>query len=219
MNPGLLYPQSSIAKKAVMALTGLALFGFLITHFLGNLLLFAGPAMYNNYAHKLVSNPLIYGAEAFLLAVFLFHVFLAIKVTIENRKARPRDYLMTNALGKKTIASSTMLISGMIIFFFLIVHIKSFKFGADVAPASPEGVRDLYALVVFRFQNPGYSILYILCMAVLGFHLSHALQSAGRTFGLSHPKYVMALYCLSRTLGIAFAIGYSIFPIYFGFIK
>ncbi len=219
MKLSVLYPQSSIAKKAVMALTGLALFGFLITHLLGNFLLFAGPHVYNLYSHKLISNPLIYGAEAFLLAIFLFHVALAIKVTLENRNARPQGYVVTNALGKKTLASSTMMISGIIIFAFLIIHIKSFKFGVDVVPPSAEGVRDLYALVITRFQNPAYAILYILCMLVLGFHLSHALQSAARTFGLSHPKYIAVADCFSRGLGIAFAIGYSIFPIYFGFIK
>ena len=202
-----------------MAVTGLLLVGFLVTHFAGNLLLFVGEESFNMYAHKLTSNPLIYFAEVFLALVFLFHVFLALKITLGNRGARPIGYDVTTSLGKKSLASSTMMWSGSFIFIFLVLHLVSFKFGADVVPPTAEGVRNLYALVVARFENKFYSIFYIFCMIVLGFHLSHAIQSSLRTLGLSHPKYLKYSTIFSCILGIAFAIGYCIFPIYFGFIR
>ena len=131
--------------------------------------MFAGAETYNTYSHKLVSNPLIYFAEAFLVAIFLYHVLIALKVTLENRGARPMKYAMKASLGKKTFASSTMMWSGSVIFIFLILHLISFKFGEDVSPPSGDGVRDLYALVIARFQNPFYSSFYIICMIILGF--------------------------------------------------
>ena len=193
--------------------------GFLVTHLAGNMLLFVGADTYNLYSHKLLSNPLIYIAEAILIVVFLYHVSLAIKITLENRGARPIKYQVKASLGKKSISSSTMMWSGFVIAVFLILHLLSFKFGKDVSPPSPEGVRDLYSIVVSRFANPLYSSFYVVCMIILGFHLSHALQSSLRTLGLSHPNYLGYVKVISYMTALAFTIGYSIFPIYFGFIK
>ncbi len=212
-------PSSSIIKKVVMAATGVLLIGFLISHLAANCLMFAGPDMYNEYSHKLVSNPLIYVAEAGLLLLFGYHIVLGIIVTLKNRSARPKSYAVSNSLGERSLASSTMIISGGLILVFLVVHLWTFKFGTDVAPPSEDGVRNLYALVVTRFQSPIYSIFYILCMAVLGLHLSHAIQSSCRTFGISHPLYLGHIRRISYVLAVGFAVGFSIFPIYFGFIK
>ena len=219
MNISQLVPTSSISKKIIMALTGFVMIGFLVTHLAGNMLLFVGAEAYNLYAHKLISNPLIYLAEGFLLAVFLYHVIMAIKLTLKNRQARPTAYAMKVSLGKRTFASSTMMWSGTIILIFLILHLLSFKFGEDVAPPSSEGVRDLYSLVVAKFHNPFFSVFYLICIVILGCHLSHALQSLVRTLGLSHPTYLGYVKVISYIVAIFFTVGYSIFPIYFGFIK
>ena len=212
-------PNSSISKKIMMAITGLLMIGFLVTHWAGNMLMFVSAETYNMYSHKLVSNPLIYIAEAGLVGIFLFHVFIALKVTFENRAARPTKYAMKASLGKRSFASSTMMWSGSVIFIFLILHLLSFKFGKDVSPPSLDGVRDIHALVVARFQNPLYSGFYIICMIILGFHLSHAMQSTLRTLGLSHPTYLGWIKIISYSAAIAFTLGFSLFPIYFGFIK
>lgn len=211
--------NSSIGKKIIMAITGALLFGFLISHLAGNLLMFCGAEAYNNYSHALISNPLIYVAEFFLVAVFLGHIVNGIVLTIQNKKARPVGYAMSKSLGEKSIASQTMIWSGLIVFYFLVIHLVTFKFGTDVSPASSDGVRDLYSLVVARFSEKDYSIFYIMCMVMLGFHLSHAIQSLFRTLGLSHPRYLAVIKILSIITGIGIAAGYSIFPIYFGFIK
>ncbi len=211
--------DSSIGKKVIMAITGALLFGFLLSHLAGNFLMFCGAEAYNNYSHALVSNPLIYVAEFFLAAVFLGHIINGIILTVRNKKARPVEYAMTQSLGEKSIASQTMIWSGLIVFYFLVIHLVTFKFGTDVSPASADGVRDIYSLVVARFSEKIYSIFYIMCMIMLGFHLSHAIQSLFRTLGLSQPKYLAIIKVLSILTGIGIAAGYCIFPIYFGFIK
>ena len=88
------YINSSIVKKQTMGVAGLLLCGFIVMHFLGNLLVFVSPKAFNIYAHTLTSNPLIYLAEAGLLANFLVHVGVGVKLTIENNNARPQKYYM-----------------------------------------------------------------------------------------------------------------------------
>src|SRR4030095_16421648 len=84
--------SSSVGTKLLLALTGLALVGFLIFHLAGNLLLFFGPAAYNEHAHALIANPLVVPAELGLLAIFLLHAFKAVSNFVRNRGARPKRY-------------------------------------------------------------------------------------------------------------------------------
>ena len=243
---------SSIGKKILMAATGLLLVGFLTTHLAGNFLLFdviGGKDAFNNYAHALASNPLIYVAEAGLLGIFIVHIVSAIQVSSASRKARPQGYAVSENLGKSTLSSRTMLKSGSLILAFLVFHLVTFKFGTEystadagkttiehvqttdataavkkveetvaVKTAPKHEVRDLYRTVIENFKKPWYSILYIISMIVLGFHLAHGFQSAFKTLGLNHPKYTPCITKASYVLGYGFALGYSVFPIYFGFI-
>ena len=142
--------SSSIVKKQIMGLTGLLLCGFLISHLIGNCLIYLGPEAFNTYAHTLITNPLIYVAEAALLAIFLTHIGLAIKLTIENKQARPQGYYLKVPTGRgSTIASSTMPINGMLTLVFLVFHIWLFKFGRHYS-VTYQGVemRDLYHLLL-----------------------------------------------------------------------
>ena len=97
---------SSVMKKQAMGVSGLMLCGFLVTHLAGNCLIYVGPEAFNTYAHKLVTNPAIYLAEAVLALIFLTHIGLAAKLTIENKIARPTNYYMRQATGRgSTLAS------------------------------------------------------------------------------------------------------------------
>ena len=99
MPRGSTFISSSIGTKILIALTGLALFGFLIAHLAGNLLVFVSPAAFNDYAHKLVSNPLIYLAEAGLAALFVLHVLKAVH-QLDLESARPSGGLRAQAMGR-----------------------------------------------------------------------------------------------------------------------
>ena len=121
MNSTPTYFAASIGKKQLMALTGFGLIGFTVTHLLGNFLILAGPDAFNLYAHTLVSNPLIYVAEAGLLGMFLGHIGLAVVLKLQNMSARPQAYHVKVKTGRgETFASSTMPYTGLIILIFLI---------------------------------------------------------------------------------------------------
>ena len=239
--------NTTIGMKILMAFTGLSLVGFLTSHLAGNFLLFdaiGGKESFNDYAHWLVTHPLIIPMELGLLAIFLIHLFSAVKVSLLSKAARPDRYAVRNNLGESSFASRTMIHTGGIILVFIILHLITFKWGdyypvetgaapvvehakdADGKVIKSAGSlkvkaekRDLHKTVVKCFSSKGYSLVYILCMIALGIHLCHGIRSAFQTLGLNHPKYNCCVKKLSCILAIVFAVGYSIFPIYFGFIN
>ncbi len=153
------YFNTSIGTKVLIGATGLLLFGYLILHLLGNLLVFLGPETFNSYSHLLIKNPLIVPVEIGLGAIFLVHIYKAVTNFIANRRARPVRYHRTAWTGRpsrKSLASSTMIFSGIIILVFVLIHLVQFKYGPEyvVAQGSSEaGVRDLYRLELEVFGN------------------------------------------------------------------
>jgi succinate dehydrogenase / fumarate reductase cytochrome b subunit len=198
--------SSLIGRKMFMALTGLILYGFLIGHLAGNVLLFNrdGGQAFNAYSGFLNHHPLLVPTELFLLAVFILHIYSSISVTLANRRARPIGYrVRSRAVGGRTWASSTMPYSGILVLIFVVIHVKTFKYG-DL------GTGTLYDLVSATFHKPGYLIWYVLAMAVLGFHLCHAFQSALQTLGFS----AQGLKRIGFFLSLALALGFGLIPIY-----
>jgi succinate dehydrogenase / fumarate reductase, cytochrome b subunit len=223
MNKCACFFTSTLGKKVTMAVTGLLLIGFLVVHLIGNLTLFpafGGQEKFNAYAHLLSSTPLIYGAEALLLAIFLIHIVAAIQVSLKNKAARPVAYEVRNTFGKSNAYSRGMLHTGLTVLLFLVLHLVTFKFGKEYQTVV-DGVeiRDLYKTVTELFAIPSYSAFYIIAMIVMGLHLMHAFKSACQTLGLFHAKWNGLFARISVGLAIFFALGYSSFPIYFGFIK
>lgn len=180
--------KSSIGRKALMAVTGLLLIGFLIAHVAANMLLLVDPEAFNAYSHALVSNPLIYIAELALLGLFVAHLGAGILTERRNRGARPIAYGMRQNAGhnsRKTLASSTMIFSGVLALLFVPLHIWGFKFGAYYESATHPGTRDLARLVVEEFQNPFLVGWYVLAMVVIGFHAFHGIGSAFESLGVT----------------------------------
>jgi succinate dehydrogenase / fumarate reductase cytochrome b subunit len=208
--------NSSIMKKQLMALTGLLLIGFCLSHLLGNVLIVVSADAFNIYAHTLTSNPLIYVAEAGLAALFLAHLAIAIRLTVENKKARGSAYEMkTNSGQGSTFASSTMIYTGAIILVFLVLHILQFKFG-PVYMTQIDGVemRDLHKTVMEYFQGHLNTLWYVVAMICLGIHLSHGFSSAFQSLGLNHKKYNCALKCGGKLLAGFLAAGFSFLAIW-----
>ncbi len=142
---------SSIGKKFIVAITGLGLSGFTLTHMAGNLLLLVGPEAYNRYAHALITNPFIYVAEAGLVLMFLVHLAVALKLQLENRASRPisPSRLPSNCEKRARFASRYMALTGLLIMVFVVLHLKDFKYGAHYE-VTYNGVvmRDLHRLVL-----------------------------------------------------------------------
>jgi succinate dehydrogenase / fumarate reductase, cytochrome b subunit len=177
---------SSIGKKVVMALSGVALFGFVIAHMLGNLQVYLGPEALNSYAEGLRHlGALLWVARLGLLVAVVLHIWSAYSLTQMNRAARPLGY-REKEHRESTFSSRTMRWSGVFLFLFIVYHLMHFTFG-NVHPDFIPG--DVYHNFVVGFRQTAVSIVYILAMLALGLHLYHGVWSFLQTLGLSHPRY------------------------------
>jgi succinate dehydrogenase / fumarate reductase cytochrome b subunit len=208
---------STIGKKYLMAVTGLVWAGFVLTHMLGNMLILVSANLYNAYGHAIVSNrPLLLVAETVLVLAFVVHVTMAILLTVENRQARPRGYTMSpNGAKGASLASRTMAIQGSLILVFIILHIATFKYGTYYE-TTVDGVvmRDLHRLIIEVFQQPGYVVWYVICLILLGFHLSHGVGSIFQSLGLRGDNIAHRIRKISLAYGIIVAAGFLSQPVY-----
>lgn len=216
----------SIGKKLIMGLTGLFLITFLIMHLLGNLLLFSGPEAFSEYAHFMGTNPLIRIMEIVLFAGFLFHIVDGLWLAKQNAAARPVKYARSAGSKNSTWFSRNMHWTGSIMLIFLILHLISFfflgRFGidldvtgnqADYQSFDPE--YQLYWKVIGHFQIWWYSVIYILAMIFMGFHLAHGFQSAFQTMGWAHPKLTPVVKATGMLYAVVIPAAYAAMPLYF----
>ncbi|MFQ5674679.1 MAG: succinate dehydrogenase cytochrome b subunit [bacterium] len=217
------FVRSSVGKKVVMALTGLAMVIFLIEHLSGNLLLFSrNPDPYNEYSHFLISfGWLLIVAEIILIAILLAHVFSAISITVGKHKARPIGYGKTGNAGgasKKTLASRTMIWTGLVTFAFLAIHLKTFKFGPQYSTrVGGVDIRDLHTLVWEVFRDPVYVVWYVGALFFLGFHLRHGFWSAFQSLGVNHPRYTPLIYSIGILVAVVISVGFLGIPLWIYF--
>lgn len=219
---------SSIGKKLINAISGLILFGFIIAHLIGNLTLLTGNAdAFNAYGHFLIhkTGALLYIFEYGLILFFLLHVITATMVWWDKQMARPTAYKKSAGAGptsKKTLSSTTMIYTGVLIFVFAILHLITFKFGPGTAEGYTtvvDGVemRDLYRLSIEVFLPPGYVIWYIVANALLGLHLRHGFWSAFQSLGLNHPTGTKILYYLGILVALIIGFGFIFIPAFIYF--
>jgi len=214
---------SSIGRKVSMSLTGLFLVSFLLVHLSGNFLLFKGDegAAFNIYSNFMSTAPIIRVLEIGLLAGFLIHIVTSLVLTRKNSAARPIGYAVSNHNKKVSWFSKNMGISGSIVLVFLIIHLLNFYFPyhyEQMKYVSIEGeeYKDMFFLVATVFkQEWWYSVLYLLALVLLGFHLQHGFASAFQTLGLEHKKYTPIISGLGNILSIIIPLGFSTMPLYF----
>src|SRR5262245_28572561 len=213
----LLAYRSSLGKKYVMAVSGLLLFLFVIVHMLGNLQVYLGPEQMNNYAALLKSKPaLLWSFRIGLFVLAVLHISSALQLAAENRAARPERY----AVGKPiaTFASRTILVSGLILFAFIIYHLLQFTLGVT----NPEylqmrelttGHHDVYRMTILGFSNPWVTAFYILSMGLLCLHLSHGVSSSFQSLGLRNKANVRGIQRFAQIAALVIFIGNCSIPI------
>lgn len=211
--------DSSVGAKITVALTGLGLVGYLIIHMIGNLKVFSGPDSINAYAYFLKHDlgAIIWILRGGLLAIFVLHLALAIRLTARSRAARPVAYEYPRSV-QATASSRTMIWSGVVIGLFTLFHLAHYTFawvhGVETVDANgrlewknyldlkdSKGRHDVHRMVVAGFRTPWLCVLYIVAQVVLYVHLLHGIQSAFQTLGLKNRRFRQAI----RLLGFAVA--------------
>jgi succinate dehydrogenase / fumarate reductase, cytochrome b subunit len=214
--------RSSLGKKYIMAITGCVLFGFVVGHLLGNLQIFLGPETLNRYGHFLQSTPeLIWPARIGLLCLVSLHIAAAIKLSLENRAARPVLYDHYEVVAA-SYASRTMMMSGLIVFVFIIYHLLHFTVqvpginftGHDFRLLHDAKERhDVYEMMVLGYRQPLVSLFYALGIGLLCLHLSHGVSSMFQSIGWKNKKYGSFLDKCAITAAILIFAGYISIPV------
>lgn len=198
------YFSSSIGRKQLVAVTGLLLCGFLVSHLSGNLLLMVSSDAFNIYAHKLAElGPLLYVIEGVLAFIFALHLGLAFKLSLENMQSRGKYQTKKRTGRGTTFASQTMPFTGVILLVFLVLHLLNLKFGTNYE-TTINGVvmRDLTRTTIEYFRSPVATAWYVFAMLVAALHTSHGFASAFQSLGLNHGKYFKNV----KRLGLIYAI-------------
>ena len=202
---------SSIGKKLLMALTGLAFCGFLAGHLAGNLTIYGDKDAFNSYAEHLHAlGPVLTLVELGLLVFAVVHVCTGLTLFYQNFRARTDRYAVNKRAGGRTIGSMTMPYTGILLLGFVILHLINFHF-VDKTNTS------IYQIVAQAFESPLYVVLYVLAMIVAALHVSHCLWSAFQTIGANHLKYMPFIMALSIIFSLAVGFGFGIIPIYLSF--
>ncbi|MBI2793608.1 MAG: succinate dehydrogenase cytochrome b subunit [Ignavibacteria bacterium] len=219
--------RSTVFQKWVMAITGVMLGGFLLAHLAGNLLIFVGADDMNAYAvelRELLHGSAIWVMRAVLVISLVLHVRAGIVLAQRNRTASGGRYAVTS-YQRSTLASRSMLLTGLLILSYVLYHLAHFTFGAIHTEyyhyIDSMGRHDVYRMVVESFRQPVITILYVVAVIVTGFHLQHAIASAFQTLGINHPRYSPSIKMGGTLLSILIVIGFISVPmaIIFGLVQ
>ena len=217
--------SDSIGRKVVMAITGLLMVLFVVGHLLGNLSIFAGPNGINAYAEKLHGLPqVVWATRVVMLTAVALHIVLSIRLTLENRAAKPTAYAVDRRL-RVTFAGKNMIWTGLLLGGFIAFHLLHFTVrsvpGLDIVQGlDGPGRFDVFSMVVAAFGQVATVVVYVVAMAALFLHLSHGIQSTFQSLGLNNAKTMPGFLKFGSVLSVIFLLGYGSIPvaIFFGLI-
>lgn len=203
--------NATIGKKIVVAVTGIGLFGFVVMHLLGNLNFFRSVEAMNAYARFLrVEPPLLWAARLGLLVMAALHIWATVSLTALNKfEARPVGYVKKKNIGS-TLASRTMIWSGLTVLAFVIYHLMQFTWGMGGTPF--EELHPSENLVA-GFSIWPISLFYVIAVGMLMTHLYHGVWSMFQTLGFNHPRYTPMLRQFARIVSILLFLGFSSIPV------
>jgi succinate dehydrogenase / fumarate reductase cytochrome b subunit len=205
---------SSVGTKVVIGLTGVLLIAYLLVHISANLTFLGGPAFFNGSADMLERLPILPLIELALLLLFLLHIYKTVAMYLGNRQARPVRYVRKERAGhtsRKSLASSTMIVTGVWLLVFLIVHVKAFRYGPHY---DYHGMRDFYRLETEALTNPLIVVFYVLSMLIVASHLWHGASSALQSLGVDHPTWTPRILAVGKVVAVAIAGGFIVVTVY-----
>jgi succinate dehydrogenase / fumarate reductase cytochrome b subunit len=207
-----------------MALAGAFLMVFLVVHLGINFFILPITAnhkeVFREASYFMTSNPLIKIMEIFLFGGFIIHILVGTVLQIQNWMARPVRY-KKEGWSHTSFFSKFMIHTGIVVFVFLVIHLMNFYFvksGITSAPGGSARVtdsHDFYSMAFNLFTNKTYSIIYIVLIILLGFHLNHAFESAFQSLGLDHSKYTPFIKAVGDLYSIVIPLGFCLIPLYF----
>jgi succinate dehydrogenase / fumarate reductase cytochrome b subunit len=211
----------SLVKKFLMATSGLVLVGFVLGHMLGNLQVFEGsPGPINRYSHFLHSlGELLWAVRIFLFACVVVHIWMAVLLTLENRRARGPGPAV-KATVQASYASRTMIWSGFIVLAFILFHLADFTlqishpiFKSLEYADNGRRMHDVFAMVLVGFSYPAVAAFYVFAIGLLCLHLSHGVSSMCQSLGVRNAKWRGWLDHFALAFGLLIFLGFIAVPV------
>ncbi|MFI2346386.1 succinate dehydrogenase [Streptomyces sp. NPDC019443] len=207
---------STVGKKAVMAVSGLIMLGYLVAHVMGNLKVFFGPGEFNAYGHWLrtMGEPVLHYewglwiVRVVLLAAVVGHAVSAYQLSRRDLKARPTPY--AHKRRRTSYATRTMRWGGIIIALFIVWHLldlTTLTVNENAQPGHP------YENVVATFSTWYGNVIYIVAMLAVGLHIRHGFFSAAQTLGAGNATRDRALKALADVLALVLTAGFVSVPV------
>jgi len=212
----MLLPASTVGRKILMAITGQMMILFVVIHVLGNTTIYFGTL--NAYAAALHALPfLLWATRLFMFSMLCLHVWLGIVITLENRKAKPQTYSVTNHLSA-TFAGKNMIWTGTLIAAFLVYHLLHFTVQVIMPQSSalrnPDalGRPDVLMMVVQSFRHVSIAAAYVLSVTALLLHLMHGIQSSFQTWGANNDRTMPFVRGGGTLAAVLLFLGYAAIP-------
>lgn len=219
--------STAVGKKYVMAVTGIAMMGFVLFHMIGNLKMYAGAADLNHYAHFLQSllyplapkGVVLWILRGGLITMLFLHLHAAWSLTRLNREARPVKYQSARDYQIANFASRTMRWSGLIVLSFLVWHLLDLTFGVTNAHVGTmviddgESIKDVYGSVVYTFDRIPVALFYVVANILLGIHLFHGAWSIFQSLGWNNPRFNKWRRAFATGFAAIVVIGNVSFPV------
>ena len=203
--------NSTIGKKIAMAVSGILLVGFLVSHVVSNLLIFKDPGHLDAWGRFLRSTgPLLWIARGGLVVLAVVHIVAALQLIGRDAEARPDAYKKPGQAKSRWLALG-MRVGGVLIFVFLIVHLMNLTWGSW-HPGFMPGMVGQNVIVLFKLWH-GVAAFYVIAMAFLGLHLGHGVWSFFQTMGLNHPAWNALRWPLAILTAVGIAGGFALIPL------
>jgi succinate dehydrogenase / fumarate reductase cytochrome b subunit len=216
------YLTSTVGQKIIVGLTGAGLLLFVIAHMVGNLKLFNGRDSINAYAYFLKHDigALLWLARGGLLAIFVLHIYLALRLKLKSVAARPVGYAVQR-YAQANPAATTMVWTGLVVGAFTLFHLAHYTFGwvHDVEtaggmrmnyldlPPDEYGRHDVYNMMISGFSTWWIAVIYLLAQVLLSVHLSHGIPSAFQTLGLKSRRFARSIQVLGLATAAVILVG------------
>jgi succinate dehydrogenase / fumarate reductase, cytochrome b subunit len=221
--------STAVGKKYVMAVTGIAMMGFVLFHMIGNLKMYAGASDLDHYAHFLQTllYPLapkgwvLWILRGGLITMLFLHLHAAWSLTRLNREARPVKYQSARDYQIANFASRTMRWSGIIVLSFIVWHLLDLTFGvvnSEVGnmvqyEGDSEKVKAVYVSVIASFERTPVALFYVVANILLGIHLFHGAWSIFQSLGWNNPRFNKWRRAFATGFAAVVVIGNVSFPV------
>ena len=211
--------SSTIGKKVLVAITGILFCLFLLFHLVNNLVIYTGEENFNYLVSSLEKiKPLIRLLEVVLLTILVVHISNSVYLSIQSRKSGNQTSLSSVKKPNAPLSSRTMLFTGSVLFIFIVVHLSTFWFNFQLTD-DHDAYYNMVTNSAIGFGNIFITILYLVAMVILGFHLKHGFSSAIQTLGIKDTSIGKVVSTIGVVFWLFIPAGFFSIAFWFGILN